>query len=339
MRVCFFVIGFLIISTLPIQAKTVRDLLAEEHVPLGSFDSTELSKTVGGFILLGGPEDLRIAFEVVERKDDPALVYVLRFSTKTGRIVKSKIQRDKTEICSGTWLGMAEADDYTLLMTHISPSAGCILALDEHLKLSWTLYGFGPTVIARNLVVVRENVTHFAPVHAERLQAYDLSRGTSTELYPPMDDALRAKLTRLNAEHMPAKMTCERMNDPCRPDLFDELVLGLTTGSGTRFAFITQQSVSHATESEQTPVTVAAQSVLYLYAPSERGWMYCQVQISDTEAAQLTKASMSRSWRFGDTEGRCTPSLPVMSDTSDAPFQAGDHPSSNERQLRILRLR
>jgi hypothetical protein len=74
-------------------------------------------------------------------------------------------------------------------------------------------------------------------------------------------------------------------------------------------------SASHAILRGEPPVTVASQSALYIYAPSDHGWAYCETEMSNEEAMR-TQASMTRSWQFNDTSERCTPSLPVLPDMS-----------------------
>ena len=188
--------------------------------------------------------------------------------------------------------------------------------LDGRLAQKTTLYGFSPKLVAPNQVVLIEDMIHFSPVHPERLQLADLKQGTTTELYPPQQDVMRAKLARENAAHMPTRDVCMKMNDPCDLHLFDEEILGIATGDGGHFALIVNQSASHAILRGEPPVTVASQSALYIYAPSDHGWAYCETEMSNEEATMRTQASMTRSWQFNDTAERCTPSLPVLPDMS-----------------------
>jgi hypothetical protein len=237
----------------------------------------------------------------------------VRYDKKRGVLLKFD-EIDKTNNCYGSIVGVTVADSFTLLSIHLSPSAECVFVLDDQFAQKAVLYGFGPKPVAPNQVLLIEDMIHFAPVHPERLQLVDLKLGTKTELYPPKGDAMRAKLASENAAHMPTQSICMKMNDPCDPKLFDEDIAGIATGTGGRFAIIVNQWAGHATVEEQPPVTAASQSVLYIYARSDRGWEYCESAISGEEAAKRTQGVGMRSWQFDDTAGRCIPNLPVVPD-------------------------
>lgn len=250
---------------------------------------------------------LLLMFSMMDRAPT---VYVLKVDKKSGKVLKSKLYFASQDECAGGLVGMADADDFTLALTHISPSAGCILVLNDKLERSMTLYGFAPHLLGHDQVLFTGNMNHFAPFHSEHLHITDLRRGTTTELYPPMDDDLRSKLARENADHMPSDKACMELNDPCEPEFFDEDILGVATGSGSWFAMVVHHSASHVIAVNQPRVLIASQYVLYIYEPIGDGWMYCETEIGETEAKNLTRTGL-RSWQFGDTEGRCTPLRPV----------------------------
>ena len=318
MRVRAWLLSWILVAVPVLPAMTLKQLLVEQQIPADSFTASELNQTVGGTILLGGADVVELAYDVLGSDSTFVSAHVVKYDKKSGVLQRSKLQSDKTDVCLGSFTGMLMAGDFTLVSAHISPSAECTLVLDSRLAQKTTLYGFEPTLIAPNQVVLIENMIHFSPVHPERLQLADLKLGTTTELYPPAKDAMRAKLANENAMHMPAREICIEMNDPCDPHLFDEEILGVATGSGSRFALIVKQSASHATVREEHPTAIASQSALYIYAPVDTGWIYCEVEISNEEATMRTQASRMRSWQFNDTAGRCIPSLPVVPDLSTA---------------------
>ncbi len=314
MKVRAWLLLWIVIAAPLLPAKTLKELLLEEHIPSGSFSSGELGQTVGGTIVLGGKDVLEVAYDVLGANSAIVSAHVVKYDRQSGVLQRAKLQMGKFDACLGAFTGILKVGEFTLVSTHISPSAGCIIVLDDQLAQRTTLYGFGPMPVAPDQILLIEDMIHFSPVQAERLQLADLKRGTTTELYPPEGDAMRAKLARENAAHMPTRQTCMKMNDPCNPHLFDEDILGITTGTGGRFAIIVNQSASHATVQGEPPATVASQSVLYIYLPSDHGWKYCEAAISNEEAMMLTQDSRARPWKFGDTAGRCTPNLPVVPD-------------------------
>jgi hypothetical protein len=316
MRVRSLLLLWIVIVVPLLPAKTLNQLLLEEQIPSDYFSAEELAQTVGGTIFLGGPDELELAYDVLAGESAYVSSHVVKYDKKRGVLLKSKLQTDKTEVCFGPFTGMLHVGEFTLVSTHISPSAGCLLVLDDQMAQKATLYGFSPRPVAPNRVVLIEDMIHFSPVHPERLQLADLKLGTTFELYPSKGDAMRARLASENATHMPTRAICMKMNDPCDPHLFDEEILAIATGPEDRFALIVKQSASHVTVPEESPVTVASQSVLYIYAPSDYGWIYCQAEVSNQEATMRTQASRLRSWQFNDTAGRCTPNLPVLPDMS-----------------------
>jgi hypothetical protein len=116
---------------------------------------------------------------------------------------------------------------------------------------------------------------------------------------------------------MPSQAVCQTMNDPCDAETFDETIAAIATGGGDRFALIVNQSASHATKPETPPATTFSQWVLYIYGHGLHGWLYCEQEIGETEAHDRSRTSL-RSWQFGDTEGRCTPSILVEPDMKTA---------------------
>lgn len=318
MRVRAWLLVWVIIATPLLRAMTLKELLLEQHIPSDSFSSGELNQTVGDTILLTGNNVLEVAYEVLGANSAIVSAHVVKYDKQSRVLQRSTLETGRLDVCLGAFSGMATVGEFILVTTHISPSAGCIIALDDRLDQKATLYGFGPTPVAPDGVLLIENMIHFSPVHPERLQFANLKRGNTTELYPPKGDAMRAKLARENAAHMPTPEICMKMNDPCNPHLFDEDILGITTGTGGRFALIVNQSASHVTAQGESPVVVASQAVLYIYEPVHHGWKYCEAAINHEQAMKWARASQERTWHFGDTAGRCTPNLPVLPDMTTA---------------------
>lgn len=293
---------------------TLKELLIEEQIPSNSFNAEELNQTVGDTILSRDNNELEVAYNVLGAHSAIVSAHVVKYDKQSGVLQRSTLENGRLDFCLGALSGMVKVGEFILVTSHISPSAGCVIVLDGQLDQKETLYGFGPLPVAPAGILLIENMIHFSPVHPERLRFVNLKGGTTTELYPPKGDAMRAKLARENAAHMPTPEICMKMNDPCNPHLFDEDILGIRTGTGGRFALISHQSAGHVTVRGEPPVVVASQWVLYIYEPVDGGWKYCESAVNHEEAMKWAQASQKRTWRFGDTAGRCTPNLPVVPD-------------------------
>lgn len=303
-----------VLLTLPAPAKTLKDLLQTQNIPLTSFSAPELAASVQGSDSISNPQQEELVYTLASGSAQPGPAHVIKFNKATKTVLKFTLPYDATDACSGPFEGIMAMDDFTLVSTDISPSAQCVHVLDSHLAQTKTLYGFDPHDVGHNQIVLIENMVQFAAVHPERLQFADLRSGATDELYPPKGDALRAKIALENAHNIPPPSVCGPMNDPCDPQLFDEDISVATNGKD-RFALIAHQSASHALAPNQTPVTVASQWTLYLYAHSQSGWLYCESEISGDEATSLIEGPSAHPW-FPEVQNRCAPTLPVAADMS-----------------------
>ncbi|MGB7189441.1 MAG: hypothetical protein WBD10_04845 [Acidobacteriaceae bacterium] len=317
----FLLISALLVTSLPSPAKSLKDLLQAERIPLTSFGAAELGSTLRESVVLSNPQQETLAYTLSGSTAESSTMHVLKFDRRISELLKSAVR--ETDACSGGLESITAVDNHLLISTSISPSAQCQIVLDKNLMQTETLYGFGPERVGPDQIVLTENMIHFAPVHAERLQFADLRRRVTAELYPPKGDVLRSKLARENARNMPPAKVCQQMNDPCAPELFDESISRIATDGEGRFAFIVNQSANHATAPDEAPTTTASQNVLYIYSHGNSGWLYCEDGLGDSEAEMLTN-----SWQFGDAEGRCAPKIPVVPDMSTAfmnPFMPRRH--------------
>ena len=297
-------------------AETLKQLLLSDAVPSKAFQEAELQQEIQA-ISAKHENIVFIAYRQANKEvlSDP--IRMVSYDRASGVFIRRGLELDPTDVCSGSLWSISLIEDFALISTSISPSAICTHVVDTGLNLRRTLFGFSPELVAPRQVVIIENMIHFAPVHPERLQLNDLRSGTTVELYPPKDDALRAQLAAENAKHMPSKQTCARMDDPCDPAIFDEDISAFGTDGRGRFAFIAMQSASHATRKEEPPATVASQSVLYVYIRDGNEWLYCQQKLKESEVERLSSA---QKLHFGDAVSRCTPNLSVVPDMSTAAY-------------------
>ncbi len=307
-----WLLGLLLVQglALPCCGITLRQFLSDQSIPAESFSKAELEAEIQGLATKHGEQTIAAIqhlsgelligpIDLVEYEPDHP-------------VLRSTLPTDPDGMCGGSVLGFDFVDGYTLVSTHINPSAECLLILDNNLKLANTLYGFDPVEVARDSILIIENMIHFAPVHPERLQLTDLLTGKTQELYPPKGDLLRTKLARENKRQMPSQATCMQTNDPCNPQLFDEDIRSLATDEKGQFAFIAEQSASHATKAATPPEIVASQAVFYLYKLVQGSWRYCE------RAADASEASSGSPLDWNAALARCQPTLAVVPDLSTA---------------------
>lgn len=298
------------------RGETLKEFLMRNHVPIGSFSRTELMQAVQGLGKSDG-QKMVLAYVAIEGGVVSGPARLLKYDASSGTLFSQQTPLKKEDVCSGPIEHIYLFGEVNLVSTGISPSAECLLVLDRALELRKVLYGFGPVEVAPGLVVITENMIHFAPVHPERLQLADLARGATMELYPAQGDALRERLIAAHATQMPPQAVCALMNDPCDPAIFDEEIQQLGTDGEGRFAFVVSQSASHALAPEQIPVTFTAQTVLYVYRRGRDGWSYCEEEIPEGQRVPIVNALHSD---FDRVARGCATTFAVQPDMSTASF-------------------
>ncbi len=306
----------LLCASLAATGETLQQLLISQNIPLASFTPTELAETVHSSVA-SDPQRLLVAYQQWHGGMVSSTLQLLQYNKIDRTLLRANAAATDGNLCSGAIEETYIIAGFTLVATAINPSAECLRIFDKNLHLRQTLYGFRPVQVDANLLIIQENTIHFAPVHPARLQSVDLLRGVQREVYPPAGDKLRQRLIAENAASMPAPEVCARMNDPCRPELFDEDIAALATDGKGNFAFVARQSANHALAAEQEPITVAQQVVLYVYRRSPGGWRYCEEAIPSGEESSEEK---SLSTDLPGALARCTTLLPVAADDSTAGY-------------------
>jgi hypothetical protein len=241
---------------------------------------------------------------------------MIRMNRQSGTTMIGALQLRGNGVCAGQPGDISLVSGLILLDDEISPSAACLLVVDPELRLSHTLYGFNPEEVEPGHVVLTENMIHFAPVHAERLQFADLVSGRTRELYPPQGDRLRAELAGRNQATMPSEEVCARLDDPCDSELFDETVGAFATNRRGRFAVVVNQTAEHSYAEGEPPKITAEQSVLYIYQHAASGWTWCESLVTPQEAAEFSASRESFTWKR--VEGRCKATKTVVPDMTSA---------------------
>lgn len=312
---------FAILIALSSPAETLRDLLKNNGIPENSFSNIELDDNVNGTT---GSKDPYVLIAYIRLNGEllTGSPHLVRYDRKSGAILRSEVKPEDEVECCGSPEGIRFIGDFAVLSFHINPSAEAMLVLGKDLKLVTTLYGFDIHEVAKEKVVFIENMIHFAPVHPERLQLADLHTGKRAELYPPAGDLLRARFARDHAGHMPSQATCEKLDDPCKPELYDEDIDFIDTDGNGSFAFTVHRNAVHAMAGEQEPESVVSDTTLYRYAWNGNGWLYCEEELSSDE--ERTLGGVKRQDDISKVKSDCKPALSVSPDisTSDySPFE------------------
>lgn len=303
---------------------TLREQLQDAGIPEKSFSEAELNQKVDGSETRNNQT---IYFVYIRRNGDELTgnPQVVRYNIGDNVLLRSEIKPEDENLCCGSPEGMEIVDDFLLLTFHFNPSAASVVVLDKNLKTIKTLYGFGVERVATDQVVFTENMIHFAPVHAERLQFVDLRSSAAEELYPPSNDALRTTFNEENTKRMPPDDICQSSeNDLCDPQLYDDDAEIVSTNGNGGFALVANWNSSHAIKKGSDPVTIASASVLYLYEHHNNRWLFCDQKITDDEATTLIN---SRKNSYELLKSRCTPRQTVISDTTTDEFSPFPKPS------------
>ncbi len=324
MRILTLIVALLL--AVSSRAETLREFLKANAIPENSFSKSELLQEVNG---AAGTEDGLVVAVYVRVKGEELTgnPIVVRYDRNSAAIQRAEVKPEDEDMCCGSPDDLMLLHDFAIISFHINPDAETMLVVGKDLKLVTTLYGFDVREIAPGQVVFIENMVHFAAVHPERLELADLRDGTTKELYPPKGDGLRAAFARDHAKHMPSKATCEKMDDPCTPELYDEAIDFIDAAGRGWFAFTVHRDALHATASAQPPESVVSEAALYRYAWNGKDWLYCEEKLTEDEAKAL---SLQPGQAGGSaTAGRCTPLLPVTADSTNSDYSPFENHSGH----------
>ncbi|MGC2635845.1 MAG: hypothetical protein WA294_01615 [Acidobacteriaceae bacterium] len=317
MRFRHLVIAGLMTRSGVLQAENLGQFLAAQGIPTTSLPASALTQAVvPGSVAKSDRWVVATWLIPLSGGGEVWPIHLIRMDRQSGATTAVELQLPPGDVCAGAPWGIDLISGFVLLETDISPSAACLLVLDPSLSLRHTLYGFEPHEVEPGRIVLTEDMIHFAAVQPERLQFADLASRQTQELYPSRNDPLRAQVARRNAAGMPAPDVCARMDDPCKADLFNETIAALATDHHGRFAMVVNQDASHALAEGQAPLTVANQSVLYLYQYDTAGWAWCESLLTPEDGAGLL--SSPRSPSLEEAWGRCRPARPVIPDITTA---------------------
>src|SRR5262249_17420370 len=138
-------------------------------------------------------------------------------------------------------------------------------------------------------IIYHRSQIHFAPVHAAEIALYNRKTGRSYTIYPakPYQTVRKAEIAKLT-EFFDAHMDwCNRYNNPCDPEVFDNALDGqVATNTQTdSLAFV----IDYGTDPEDPaspPVTAGDRKVVYVYryVSNEFNFQYREILQSEVTA-------------------------------------------------------
>jgi hypothetical protein len=117
---------------------------------------------------------------------------------------------------------------------------------------------------------------------------------------------------------------CKSSPELCGYGNFEEGCTYLGGDGHGRFAFECGRSASYQTKEEEDPVLYASDSAIYIFAHSLKGWVHCEIAISEDEATAL---DTQEDRGYDKIKSRCIPDLPVVPDMSTSDFSPFPSPS------------
>ncbi|HZQ91256.1 MAG TPA: hypothetical protein VFA60_05635 [Terriglobales bacterium] len=215
-----------VILSTALKAETLREILDQHNVPTNTRSADDLSRTVVNYATFDSDSNFAIAYY---DSGSNLLKSPLRFE----RYDRVKREWRSTQLREARLFGHSARDwclrpamaldhygAFWYVSVHINPSAGCLLVLDDQLRLHKTLYGWSVAGFDSGEVVLRHSQAHFAPTHPLELSVYDPRRDQVTKIYPVAGDPYRHAFAE-RIRPMLDQEWCRERNHHCDAELFD----------------------------------------------------------------------------------------------------------------------
>ena len=276
------------------SAETFREVLAKSNVPPDARSTLSLDRELASYAVLDTQGTLAIAYYVLgggAAFEGPLLVD--RYDRKSRQWRSASFSRDRLMArgsdCAGSVTSLAAAADEYVITTEMSPSAACTLVLSGNLEFRAALYGWPLATLADGSIVFQRSQIHFAPVHAAEVAVYNHKTGRSYTIYPakPYQAVRQAEIARLREFFDAHTDWCNRNNNPCDPELFDNsLDSPVVVDDQTDSLAFPVDYGSDAEDPSAPPVTAGQRKVVYVYryVSNEFGFQYREMLQSDVTA-------------------------------------------------------
>src|SRR5579864_9390836 len=289
----------LVFSAVPVwpqgEGKTLRQVLADEQLPLDARTLPNLDKVITSGAELNDAAEFMIAYYV---KDSEGVlnppIFVDIYDRQSGRWRNGAIKTAVAKLegmdvdCFGSVLAVVAFSDSYALETHINPSAGCELILSRDLKLKTSFYGWIVGHFGDGAIVYHRSQRHFVTVHPAEIAIYDPATGKDFSIFPhaPFQD-VRLQLTReLREFYKTHQDYCQKANDPCDPEEFDSSLEGkvVTDDREHAMAFVISYEVQGYGQDEHKPGGPAEVVYVYRHVNDEAKMEYREMLWSDVKA-------------------------------------------------------
>ena len=231
---------------------TLRQVLAEHARGEPARELAGLDAPITSFAVHDSSDALVIAY-YVRTSDQNALgesLYVARLDKRSRRwdhaaipTARSSKSTGDAPLILGSVLGIHRTRTRIYLDTHVNPSAGIVVVLDDKLRPVATLYGWVLRTLPNDVAIYHRSEIHFAPLHPAEVWLYDPSSGRNTVIYPrtPYDRIRRDYASHVKDVYAGLGEAWFRShNYPMDPELFDSAVgdTVVTSPNGDRAAFV-----------------------------------------------------------------------------------------------------
>ena len=200
------------------------------------------------------PNEFVLAWQRVTSSNslEPQPLRIMRYDKQVRTWATVELVDFRTEIlpgfvgsCLGSLGDIKRVGALFYISIELSPSSGCQLVVSADLKLNTVLSGWPVAGFSSGAVFLQGSMMHFQPTHPLRLSLFDPQDATSTPIYPPPSDPLRAAyIKRLRAE-ISQSDRCKGENCESDPEQFESdldvgsIAVDEKTGS---FAFVVKFS-------------------------------------------------------------------------------------------------
>jgi len=132
-----------------------------------------------------------------------------------------------TEVnCLGSVTAIRQMPGFIFIDTHLNPSAGCLVVFSDDLAVRKALSGWYLAAFRSGLLVFHRSQIHFAPTHPMEIAVYNLQSDAQTQIYPPLQDPIRAEYVERLRSLMPGEDWCREHNTSCDPRQFSNEIWG-----------------------------------------------------------------------------------------------------------------
>jgi hypothetical protein len=277
------------------EGKTLRQELAEQHLPLDAEKLPNLDKTISSGAELNDAAQFVIAYYLLDsagQLNPPIFVDLYDRSAgqwRSGSIGAAAAKWEGLDVdCLGSVLQVQAIADSYVLETHINPSAGCEIILSGEMKVKTALYGWIVGHFGDGGILYHRSQVHFATVHPAELALYDPATEKDFTLFPhkPFQEIRLQEIKELGEFYSAHADYCQKANDPCDAEYFDSSIEGkvATDDREHAAAFVVSYELQGYGQDEKKPGGPAKVVYVYKHVNDEAKIEYREMSWDDVRA-------------------------------------------------------